>query len=364
MRDGIVATGGLYCSPRSQPRWGGFRAIDGAVVLAHVSDLLDAGAPTLEPAEVLTIACEAMVSHLSPLNVVLFKRLAGQSRALVWSAPGVSTASRMVAREQAWSGAAQLVEGQVVSSGGDAGTVVSVSVGDAQLGLSAMLYVRVAPQARRARPGVSRENPATDAAAAGRRRRGVRGTVGRAASMESTSSRDFAGATGRSRHPAGWTPGRGSRHPGGVSNRREVWRDFMGRFEPSGDPRDAVERGFYVPRPGRTLAEQLAARFELKPAASHLLMGGVGSGKTTQLLVARDRLEATGDVNAVYVDVSLTVEPNAVRVGDLVVAVGLALAKQLEHTTGDAAEALGWLKRRGDLRAVYSHWTCLLGKSR
>lgn len=103
----------------------------------------------------------------------------------------------------------------------------------------------------------------------------------------------------------------------------------MGRFEPSGDPRDAVERGFYVPRPGRSLAEQLAARFELKPSASHLLMGGVGSGKTTQLLVARDRLAATGDVNAIYVDASLWIEPNHVTSDDLLAVVGIELGKQL-----------------------------------
>jgi hypothetical protein len=97
----------------------------------------------------------------------------------------------------------------------------------------------------------------------------------------------------------------------------------MGRFEPSADPRDAVERGFYVPRPGRSLAEQLAARFELKPTASHLLVGGVGSGKTTQLLVARDRLEAVGDVRADYVDVSRFVEPNHVTSRDLLDAIEL-----------------------------------------
>ncbi len=156
-------------------------------------------------------------------------------------------------------------------------------------------------------------------------------------------------ADGTMRWPAsdrlGWTPRRTRRHTEGVSNRREIWRDFMGRFEPSGDPRDAVARGFYVPRPGRSLAEQLAARFELKPSASHLLMGGVGSGKTTQLLVARDRLEAMGDVNAVYVDVSLRVEPNEVRIRDLLVAVGLALGRQIEsgQTTSETTQALKWL---------------------
>jgi hypothetical protein len=93
-------------------------------------------------------------------------------------------------------------------------------------------------------------------------------------------------------------------HTEGVSNRREIWRDFMGRFEPSAEPRDAVERGFYVPRPGRSLAEQLAARFEINPEASHLLVGGVGSGKTTQLLVAQDRLAAHEDTDVVYSDLS------------------------------------------------------------
>ncbi|MFS8069030.1 MAG: hypothetical protein ACMG6S_21930, partial [Byssovorax sp.] len=127
-----------------------------------------------------------------------------------------------------------------------------------------------------------------------------------------------------------------------MTNRRDVWRDFMGRFEPSADPRDAVERGFYVPRPGRSLAEQLAARFELKPGASHILMGGVGSGKTTQLLVARDRLVANADVNATYLDVSLHVEPNQVTSTALLAMVGLTLGSQIygDDISSEIKEAL------------------------
>lgn len=104
----------------------------------------------------------------------------------------------------------------------------------------------------------------------------------------------------------------------------------MGRFEPSADPRDAVERGFYVPRPGRSIAEQLAARFELKPSASHLVVGGVGSGKTTQLIVACDKLSAAGDVCAVYVDVSCHRDPAWIDDADLLAVVGLELAKRLQ----------------------------------
>ena len=107
----------------------------------------------------------------------------------------------------------------------------------------------------------------------------------------------------------------------------------MGRFEPSADPWDAVKRGFYIPRPDRSLAEQLAARFELKPRASHVLMGGVGSGKTTQLLVARDRLAANADINATYVDVSLHIEPNQVTSAALLAIVGLIHGSQIDSGT-------------------------------
>jgi Cdc6-like AAA superfamily ATPase len=103
----------------------------------------------------------------------------------------------------------------------------------------------------------------------------------------------------------------------------------MGRFEPSADPIDAVKRGFYVPQPGRSIAEQLAARFELKPSASHLLVGGVGSGKTTQLLVARDRLAAAGDICALYIDVSILADPTSIDATRLLAVLGFELGEQL-----------------------------------
>jgi hypothetical protein len=125
---------------------------------------------------------------------------------------------------------------------------------------------------------------------------------------------------------------RDARHTRSVPNRREIWREFMGRFEPSADPLDAVKRGFYVPRPGRSLAEQLASRIEIKPSASHLLVGGIGSGKTTQLLVARERLAVHEDICAAYVDVSLSVNLGEfIRGEELLAAVGLELGKWLKE---------------------------------
>jgi hypothetical protein len=110
-------------------------------VLAQVSDLLSAGAPGLSPAALLTAVCEAAAAHLSLIHVVFFKRLAGQSRTLVWSASGVAAWSRMAAREQAWKMAAAFVDERPMPAREHDSKVASVAIAEERLGLSAMLYV-------------------------------------------------------------------------------------------------------------------------------------------------------------------------------------------------------------------------------
>ena len=123
-----------------KPRRSGLHAIDQSVVLAQVSDLLATGAPTLAPADLLTAVCQAAAAHLSLTNVVLFKRLAGQSRTLAWSAPGVPAWSRMMAREQVWKRAAALLDERRRPAHEPDGEAAVVSVWDERLGLSALLY--------------------------------------------------------------------------------------------------------------------------------------------------------------------------------------------------------------------------------
>ena len=79
----------------------------------------------------------------------------------------------------------------------------------------------------------------------------------------------------------------------------------MAAFEGAANPQEAIENGYYVRAPGKLLAEKLSARVALRPASSHLLIGGIGSGKTTQLLVACQRLKEIGDIYPIYIDVSL-----------------------------------------------------------
>jgi hypothetical protein len=112
-----------------------------AVLLARVSRLLD-DAAALRPAEVLAIVCEATSAFFSLANVVFFERLAGRSRTVVWSAPFATTPSRMIAREQAWTSAALLLEGcPPAAAEDDAGNIASTSIVNDRLGLSAMLHV-------------------------------------------------------------------------------------------------------------------------------------------------------------------------------------------------------------------------------
>jgi hypothetical protein len=111
-----------------------------------VANLIDALGHRLAPAEVLNLVCEAAASHLSLVNVVFFKRIAGQTRVLGWSAPGASTASRLGARERVWSSVAAAMDeesaaGRLRIEGDEDGKTATSSVWNDRLGLSALLHV-------------------------------------------------------------------------------------------------------------------------------------------------------------------------------------------------------------------------------
>ncbi|MBP0019221.1 MAG: hypothetical protein J7647_16925 [Cyanobacteria bacterium SBLK] len=110
-------------------------------------------------------------------------------------------------------------------------------------------------------------------------------------------------------------------------NRLEFFRNKMAAFAGSANPQEALDRGYYVQQPRGAIADTLADRLALRPNSVHLLVGTVGSGKTTQLLVARDRLNEIEDIHAVYVDVSLYAPFAEMKPGTLLAIVGLALAQ-------------------------------------
>jgi hypothetical protein len=112
-------------------------------------------------------------------------------------------------------------------------------------------------------------------------------------------------------------------------DRLDRFRAARAKLDPTGDPADAMER-FYVDAAG-SVSNRLAAELALAPASSHLLVGGVGSGKTTELLATERRLQNVRDVVTLYVDVTKQHDIAKMTPGAIIAQVGLGLAGQLER---------------------------------
>jgi hypothetical protein len=113
------------------------------------------------------------------------------------------------------------------------------------------------------------------------------------------------------------------------SDRLERFRALRARLDPAGDPARAFDDGAYVERPGAVSA-RLAAELAISPASTHLLIGGVGSGKTTELRSTQNRLNQIPDTHAFYVDVSKGHVITKMTPGAVAVQVGLALGEWLQ----------------------------------
>lgn len=107
----------------------------------------------------------------------------------------------------------------------------------------------------------------------------------------------------------------------------------------------------YAEPPGRAMGAQLASRLKLAPSSSHLVIGAVGTGKTTQLYRAAEVLRSAGDTYAIYVDVSLQHDLDRDLAGVLVVLAGLELAKLVKKHPDNEVQAA----RESFRRWAYGH---------
>ncbi|KYF95004.1 hypothetical protein BE17_47545 [Sorangium cellulosum] len=125
------------------------------------------------------------------------------------------------------------------------------------------------------------------------------------------------------------------------SDRLDRFRLLMARLDPAGDPARALAAGFYV-APTGSASTRIAARLALASTSTHLLVGGVGSGKTTQLLDVKRRLDQLADTCALFIDVTRRHDIDKLMPGVIIVQVGLVLA--------DALASLG--EKRGEDAAM------------
>jgi hypothetical protein len=117
-----------------------------------------------------------------------------------------------------------------------------------------------------------------------------------------------------------------------MSNRLKLFRERMAAFEGAANPSEAIESGYYVHAPGKLLVDNISNRIALRPSSSHLLLGGIGSGKTTQLLVACQQINEIEDTHAIYVDVSLYTDISKITSGVLTAIAGLELTNLMKDS--------------------------------
>lgn len=123
-------------------------------------------------------------------------------------------------------------------------------------------------------------------------------------------------------------------------DRRERFRHAMANLRSSGDPTAALANKLIVAAGDRSPAVEISNRLEIDPESSHLLLGGVGSGKTTTLLMVREELKAVPDLLPLLLDVSQWHDLWKLEPGALLVMAGCAIARALHGRLDSDAKAL------------------------
>jgi hypothetical protein len=116
-----------------------------------------------------------------------------------------------------------------------------------------------------------------------------------------------------------------------MENRLEFFRQQMAAFEGAADPRDAIRRGFYTEEPEHSSTNKLFKRICLKSNSRNLIIGGIGSGKTTQLFRIENLLNDT-DIYPHYIDITQYEQAENIQSGSLRAIVGLEILDILNQT--------------------------------
>jgi hypothetical protein len=107
-------------------------------------------------------------------------------------------------------------------------------------------------------------------------------------------------------------------------DRRARFREYMRRLNPAGDPEQTVVEQLYVHTPLGT-SDRIVKRLEIEPQSSHLVIGGIGSGKTTELRVVERELAKDHEALVAFLDVPAQQDIAKLKPGVLLGLVGIKL---------------------------------------
>lgn len=104
-----------------------------------------------------------------------------------------------------------------------------------------------------------------------------------------------------------------------MKNRLELFRSQIAAFDGAADPMNAISKGYFIEEPHQSSTNALFKRISLRPQSKILLIGGIGSGKTTQLLRLQQLFQEAPDtgISPHYIDVTEYTKPNDLQVGTL-----------------------------------------------
>jgi hypothetical protein len=99
----------------------------------------------------------------------------------------------------------------------------------------------------------------------------------------------------------------------------------MQAFNPTAPARGVIDAGLVCEDLHHSLFRNLAGRADLEPGSQQLLLGGIGSGKTTELLLSERWLTEQGHVLPLYIDISAETDLSSLNSGSLAACFGVHL---------------------------------------
>lgn len=117
------------------------------------------------------------------------------------------------------------------------------------------------------------------------------------------------------------------------TDRRARFREYMQKLNPTAPAQSVIDSGLALKDLHGSLYKVMAARADLDPGSQQILVGGIGSGKTTELLLTQRWLTDEFRSSALYIDISSETDLTGVNSGALLASFGQHMSR-LVVTTG------------------------------
>jgi hypothetical protein len=118
----------------------------------------------------------------------------------------------------------------------------------------------------------------------------------------------------------------------------------MKTFNPTAPARDVIAAGLVIEDLHSSLYSNLAGRADLEPGSQQLIVGGIGSGKTTELLLAERWIRSQPKALCLYIDVTAETDLARLNSGALLASFGIHLDRECrsfpESLSGDLKKNL------------------------